>query len=77
LTVLAAWEPVQINVFGGINGFSINATGLQWNKTAYGFGGWLACDWFHGLPQLFWLNAYYNDTIPVSCSTVDLITVPV
>jgi len=73
----AGWEAVQINTFDGVNGFSVNSTGLQWNQTEYGFGGWLACDWWHGVPQLFWLDAYYHFAVPASCSKVDLIPVAV
>jgi hypothetical protein len=54
----AAWEPVEINGGGGADGFFINSTGLQWNSypgSSFGneFGGWLVCDWWHGVPQLF------------------------
>jgi hypothetical protein len=35
----------------------------------------IACDWWHGAPQLFWLVAYEEGAIPYpsSCSEVDLI----
>ena len=40
-TNYAGWESVGINTFNGSPDFFINATGLQWNQTYYGFGGWL------------------------------------
>lgn len=57
----AAWEPVRINAGegDGIGAFFINSTGLQWieqpeyPEAPSGFGGWLVCDWWHGVPQLF------------------------
>lgn len=55
----AAWEPVRIEAGSGQDGFYINSTGLQWaqypNAAAgnNGFHGWLVCDWWHSVPQLF------------------------
>lgn len=57
----SAWEPVRIsaNGIGGSSAFFINETGLQWAdnaespKSTSQFGGWLVCDWWHGVPQLF------------------------
>jgi len=69
----AGWEFTQINVGNGTEGFFINETGLQWGTEDSGFGGWLACDWWHGLPQLFWLDSFYDDPIPSSCSQVYLL----
>lgn len=40
LTLLAAWESVQINVGYGDDDFSIGTTGLEWSAQD-GFGGWL------------------------------------
>lgn len=34
--------------------------------------GEIACDWWHGAPQLFWTVAYENFTRPSSCSPVQL-----
>ncbi len=36
-----------------------------------------ACDWWHGVPQLFWNYLFYNYSIPSSCAEVNLIPVPV
>ncbi|KAK5020265.1 hypothetical protein LTR60_000672 [Cryomyces antarcticus] len=69
----AAWEPVTVNAGYGSGGFSVNATGLQVDEQSTGFGGWLACDWWHGVPQLFWMLKYYHDVIPSSCATVNLV----
>lgn len=59
-------------------GFWINGTGLQWtpdvkekpNASDNVFGGWLVCDWWHGVPQLFFRISYYNDPAPCSCADV-------
>lgn len=81
----AAWEPVRINAgVGGsdfeVSGFFINETGLQWtsNPTAPGtisdaFGGWIVCDWWHGVPQLFFRISYYTTPAPSSCADVYLV----
>ena len=36
-----------------------------------------ACDWWHGVPQLFWKYYFDNYTIPSSCVEVDLYPVAV
>lgn len=41
-----------------------------WTDTAY-----LACDWFHGVPQLFWISFYDGDLFPSTCAQVDLLPV--
>ncbi|KAK4574880.1 hypothetical protein LTR86_001722 [Recurvomyces mirabilis] len=87
----AAWEPVRVFVgsgsnsseYGVQNGFFINETGLQWTSAPHGaggaadyFGGWLVCDWWHEVPQLFVRNRYYNSNppyTPSSCADVDLV----
>ncbi|PYH88257.1 hypothetical protein BO71DRAFT_391913 [Aspergillus ellipticus CBS 707.79] len=66
-----AWESVQINTGYGTEGFSTDGSGLE-GPEAYGFGGWLVCDWYHNAPQLFYIYRYYTPTIPSSCSRVDL-----
>lgn len=69
----ASWNAAEINSASApTSNFSINGTSLE-GPASYGFGGWLACDWYHQSPQLFWLNFYYNVTVlPTSCSTVSL-----
>lgn len=84
----AAWQPVRINAgTGGTSsensGFFVNNTGLQWTSLpgtpgAVGdtFGGWLVCDWWHGLPQLFFRIGSYkvkDYPAPLSCADIDLI----
>ncbi|KAG7008898.1 hypothetical protein G7Y79_00004g014820 [Physcia stellaris] len=71
-TNYAGWEPVSIDVGYGTSGLFLNASGLQWTEYG-GFGGWLACDWFHGLPQLFWKVEYVNYNIS-TCARVLLVT---
>ena len=36
-----------------------------------------ACNWWHGIPQLFWKPAYYDAKYPSSCSEVDLFPVAI
>jgi hypothetical protein len=69
-TNYAEWEFVTLNPGYGSGKFFINSTGLQW--TGDEFGGWLACDWWHGYPQLFWIVSYGQPTFPSSCSKVNL-----
>jgi len=71
----ASWQPVQIDADQGTPGFVEKAaSGQLVGSEDYDFGGWLACDWWYGKPQLFYLvlsEKPYRD-IPTSCSTVDL-----
>ncbi|KAH0141145.1 hypothetical protein KCU67_g14618, partial [Aureobasidium melanogenum] len=77
----AAWEPVRINGGSGAGGFFMNSSGLQYNSDPSGpaasneFGGWLVCDWWHGVPQLFAKWSYYHYENPSSCADVDLLPV--
>ncbi|KAJ5350340.1 hypothetical protein N7541_008067 [Penicillium brevicompactum] len=70
-TKYASWVPILINAGQGSNGFSVKGNNFLWSE-ASGFGGWLVCDWNHNAPQLFYLNPYYDATIPSSCSKVQL-----
>ena len=36
-----------------------------------------ACDWWHGLPQLFWEFFFEETGIPSSCAQVQLVPVAV
>ncbi|KAF6235745.1 hypothetical protein HO173_005940 [Letharia columbiana] len=74
-----AWNFVRINElvfdagYGSTDGFSFNASGLQWDGRGAGvFVGWLACDWWHGVPQLFWEFFFVPTGIPSSCAQVEL-----
>ncbi|EME78756.1 uncharacterized protein MYCFIDRAFT_89396 [Pseudocercospora fijiensis CIRAD86] len=84
----AAWQPVEMNagVQGSdtvVSGFFINSTGLQWTSdpkspgsSSDAFGGWLVCDWWHGVPQLFFRFKYYPTSAypaPASCADIDLL----
>jgi len=79
------WNAVGINAGlgdednnGTTEGFFFNGTCLVSNAPD-DFGGWLACDWARGVPQLFW---YFSDVdvspgnIPSTCAVVDLVQVP-
>jgi len=72
------WAPVTLNQAGAAEkglGFFLNSTGIQYNVTDFG---WVACDWWHGVPQLFALNGYpYGGPVAPGCSKVNLINVPV
>ncbi|KAI5257500.1 hypothetical protein E4T42_01074 [Aureobasidium subglaciale] len=75
----AAWEPVRINAGTGAGGFFFNSSGLQWDESPgskvgqNSFGGWLVCDWWHGVPQLFSKWSYYHLENPSSCADINLI----
>jgi len=71
------WLPVEMNGGQGDVGYSLTSDGLTSNNTE--FSGWLACDWNHGLPQLFWLFYTQGVDIPVpdTCAKVNLCQVPV
>ncbi|CAG8158964.1 unnamed protein product [Penicillium nalgiovense] len=66
-----SWNPTLINAGQGSNGFSVKGNSFMWSE-ASGFGGWLVCNWYHNAPQLFYLNRYYDATIPFSCSKIQL-----
>ncbi|ERF77155.1 hypothetical protein EPUS_08459 [Endocarpon pusillum Z07020] len=67
-----AWEPVTIRFGQGTAGFRIGDNTLQWGDRDAGYGGWMACDWIHGVPQLFWRYAYFAYPIPGSCADVTM-----
>lgn len=71
-----AWAPVTINAGladAGNGFFTFTPSGLVWNVTQ--FDGWLVCDWWHTVPQLFWKTdvAYSNSSLPTSCAEVYLV----
>jgi len=74
------WVPVAINVGdSSANGaYFFNKTGLQYTtapgqkESIDGFGGWLVCNWWRGVPQLFMRLQYYNETRPANCADVYL-----
>jgi len=79
----SGWQPVRINLgYGGSDagshGFFLNSTGLQWNSAvgselaADSFNGWVVCDWWHGVPQLFARLKGYNTALPKSCADIYL-----
>ncbi|KFY26771.1 hypothetical protein V493_03891 [Pseudogymnoascus sp. VKM F-4281 (FW-2241)] len=64
------WLRTEINAGYGDEGFSFNGNGLVSDNPQ--FQGWLACDWNHGVPQLFWqINNAVTD-LPSSCAKVEL-----
>lgn len=86
-----AWEFVEVNAGEGVPGFELESDNtLTWNSTEFGgwLGKYpychissrrlmymIACDWWHGAPQLFWIVYYEEGIIPFPsfCSEVDLI----
>lgn len=66
---------MQINGGLATSELFINETGLQWIAEE-SFGGWLACDWWHGSPQLFWRVNYGSaqnlDQTVDTCTRVEL-----
>ncbi|GAB7362297.1 hypothetical protein MBLNU230_g2315t1 [Neophaeotheca triangularis] len=73
------WQPVRINAAGSRatlanTGFYIDEeTGLQW--AFEGFAGWRVCEWWHGVPQLFFNVPGFSGSEPSepeSCADVDL-----
>ncbi|MCJ1280514.1 hypothetical protein MMC21_008343 [Puttea exsequens] len=78
----AGWEFVYLDaVYGqGTPGFYFNESGLQVSQDqGYGFSGWLVCDWWHGVPQLFWrvYQAEFGFSFPSTCVLVNLVPVPI
>lgn len=82
-----SWQSVQINAGFGSQGFYFNNTdgtgrkGLKWvdgwpyelaGSPGNDWNGWLACNWAHGLPQLFWLSGS-TPRLPCSCAQVELV----
>ncbi|KMU91301.1 hypothetical protein CIHG_09178 [Coccidioides immitis H538.4] len=54
------------------DGFFLDGDRLLWRDDDE-FRGWLVCDWWHGLPQLFWVPSARNETsYPSSCWMTDL-----
>ncbi|TID22646.1 hypothetical protein E2P81_ATG01772 [Venturia nashicola] len=67
------WYPTGINGGWGTGDFV-----LDQNKnlvtTDDSIGGWIVCDWSHGVPQLFNIVRYAaNVTIPGTCARVNLV----
>jgi len=71
------WSVATISIAEGVypyEGFYFNSSGLQYNES---YAGWLACDWWHGEPQLFNYDGYAQVKVPCSCSKVNLLPVAV
>jgi len=68
-----SWLPVEINAGYGDSGFSFNSTGLISSNVEW--AGWIACDWWHGVPQLFFQYYYKSVTVPSSCAHIELLPV--
>ncbi|KAJ5037137.1 hypothetical protein NUH16_005020 [Penicillium rubens] len=73
-----SWDPILIKAGQGSNGFSVKGNNFQWSE-ASGFGGWLGKTpaSLRLVPQyapLFYLDRYYDATIPSSCSKIQLKT---
>ncbi|KAF2403506.1 hypothetical protein EJ06DRAFT_281239 [Trichodelitschia bisporula] len=72
------WNPVTIDGGSGSGGFAVEGGNIVHKSEQW--GGWLVCDWNHGVPQLFWLDGGRTQPetkLPVSCNRVELKVVPV
>ncbi|KAF3932512.1 hypothetical protein ABW20_dc0100333 [Dactylellina cionopaga] len=69
-TMYNQWGSVTIDGGIGQDGWKFNASGLI--NTYSLWGGWMVCDWAHGVPQLFWRYNYAN-SLPSSCGIVQLL----
>lgn len=77
------WEPVEIRADDAEDGFEWVEEGgkevLVWTggtAMARGrFDGWMACDWVHGHPQLFWLTGMLDPAkpLPAGCEKVEIV----
>ncbi|KAK7553629.1 hypothetical protein IWX49DRAFT_220192 [Phyllosticta citricarpa] len=68
----AKWSTVIVQAGLGDQGFVYGEQGLVYNLTQ--FAGWMVCDWWHGVPQLFWLmNVVGAYEVPSSCAEVLLL----
>ncbi|MCJ1462485.1 hypothetical protein MMC07_001087 [Pseudocyphellaria aurata] len=66
------WNSVQVSVGPPTGGFAIKDNKLVY-KGELQFKGWLACDWSHGVTQLFWKTGTFNKET-ANCASVDLVT---
>ncbi|KAI9718145.1 MAG: hypothetical protein M1828_006843 [Chrysothrix sp. TS-e1954] len=90
LVEYTGWSPAVINIGDGnsYGAFYLSQAGeLLYNTagtlanprenatTDNEFGGWLVCDWWHGVAELFWLNAFFDRglALPRSCAYVNLL----
>ncbi|KAJ9641865.1 hypothetical protein H2201_003745 [Coniosporium apollinis] len=68
-----SWGPVYINARTGDRGFVISDG--RFVRVDGNFGGWMVCDWWRNVPQLFMKFRFGAEraVIPGSCAEVDLI----
>ncbi|KAK5121537.1 hypothetical protein LTR85_005370 [Meristemomyces frigidus] len=79
-----AWEPVRIQAGGLDKGDEaegwvfLNSTGLQYSGSGSGFNGWLVCEWWLQMPQLFYRvgAGLYNESAPTPSSCADVYLMP-
>ncbi|KAE8454211.1 hypothetical protein EG329_005136 [Mollisiaceae sp. DMI_Dod_QoI] len=84
----AGWEKVEIVEDGGSDGlvFSKGTAGegdgkgeeevLEFEEEVEGekvWKGWMACDWNHGYPQLFWVTDMLKSELPPFCQRVRIV----
>lgn len=68
-----AWCPVYINGGTGTAIFAIENGELTYLYAQNAKMQWLACDWWHGVPQIFWyVGEYYDTPITSNCAFVVL-----
>lgn len=73
------WLSIQINVGPGDPGFYLNTSTLTPHLVTShpAWTGWIVCDWWHTVPQLFWQYYFTDFEVPGSCARVRLVTVAV
>jgi hypothetical protein len=82
---LGGWEQVQIVENEADPGFVWTKTGdgrevLEHKGTDQhdaGWAGWMATDWNHGHPQLFWMTDSMKKELPAFCERVFLVKEPI
>ncbi|MCJ1467053.1 hypothetical protein MMC07_005675 [Pseudocyphellaria aurata] len=70
------WFSVWMVPGSPTEGFAIKDRKLVCNGSAFGdwFNGWLVCDWYHDMPQLFWKATWSQNVTTSNCASVDLVT---
>jgi len=72
------WQAVEIHAGYGVGKFHFEGDELRAGAM---WGGWRVCEWWHNVPQLFWVNAEWSELEPAkltsNCAEVKLIKEPV
>jgi hypothetical protein len=83
---LGGWEQVQIVEGEADAGFTWRSDDESGGKEVLehegkgngcSWSGWMACEWSHGHPQLFWVTSNQKGELPGFCERVVLVREPV